>query len=425
MSDLQPQQVPFIYNLFPPLAGTVDLWPPHVLRAREMGFNWIFLNPVQFPGESGSLYSVHSYDRLNPRFFPQETPEAQFEAFGEFVASAREAGTEIMADLVVNHTAHDSPLIEKHPEWYKRAEDGSVAHPGAMDNGHWVIWGDLAEIDNENSPDKSGLYSFWWEMVERLIRLGVRGFRCDAAYKVPVELWTFLIGRAKELESGCTFFAETLGCPFEDNLALTRAGFDYTFNSGKWWDYRQDWFLDQLRESAGVTRSICFPESHDTERLMEEYRGDVPRVKQHYAFTALITSGVMTVAGFEFGNKKRCHVVKTTPDDWQEGAGQPDLRPFITAINRLKAENPVFQEDNHVEKVDLGTENIMGLKKTSLDRSRTVLILLNLYDQRHGAAREKIRQVGGFDSTEVLAGALQVTEKEFVLDPWGYAVLAE
>lgn len=420
--DTDPLQVPFLYNLFPPLAGPVASWDPHVERAASMGFNWIFLNPIQFPGESGSLYSIRDHDRLNPDFFPQESSEAQFAAFKEFVAASRAAGVEVMVDLVINHTAHDAPLIDQHREWFKWMEDGTIAHPGAMDNGHWVIWGDLAEINNEASPDKAGLYEYWWERVREMLDLGVRGFRCDAAYKVPLDLWRMLIGRAREHAGAVCFCAESLGCPFEDNLALTEAGFDFTFNSGKWWDYREDWFLDQLREGAGRTRSICFPESHDTERLMEEFRGEEGRVKQHYAFTALVTSGVMIVLGFEYGFKKRCHVVHTRPDDW-EGVNA-DLVPFITRVNRLKADHAIFQQDNYVERVDNGTDNILALKKTTLDHSTSVLVLINLYGQRHGTDVRRLRELG-FNPSEVLLGAVSIAEHELVMDPWGYAVVAQ
>jgi starch synthase (maltosyl-transferring) len=423
MTEVNPNNVPFIYNLFPPLVGKSSNWTEHIKRAAGMGFNWCFLNPIQYPGESGSLYSVRDHDRLNTLFFPQKNAEEQFKAFSEFVKESRDAGLEVMVDLVINHTAHDSPLIQKHPEWFKWLDDGTIAHPGAMDNGHWVIWGDLAEIDNENSSDKAGLYNYWWEMIKQMLDLGVRGFRCDAAYKVPCDLWRLLIGRAKEAVPEACFFAESLGCPFEDNLALTQAGFDYTFNSGKWWDYRGDWFLDQLREGCGRTRSICFPESHDTDRLMEEYRGDIERVKQHYAFTALITSGVMIVSGFEYGFKKRCHVVKSTPDDWE---GQPaDLRTFIGHTNQIKRNNRVFQEDNKVEKVTINTDNIMALKKTTLDGQESVIILLNLYGQKHGCSTQELKNSSGFGNINVIAGSVQVTENEVVLEPWGYAVLSQ
>ena len=55
-----------IYNLFPLLAGPFPRWRPHLQRAADMGFNWIFVNPVQRPGKSGSLYSIADYFELNP-----------------------------------------------------------------------------------------------------------------------------------------------------------------------------------------------------------------------------------------------------------------------------------------------------------------------------------------------------------------------
>jgi len=422
MQDVDPNQVPFIYNLFPLLYGEATNWPPEVKRAAELGFNWCFLNPIQFPGESGSLYSIRDHDRLNPLFFPQEKAEDQFAAFGDFVQACEGVGVQVMVDLVVNHTAHDAPLIQEHPEWYKWLDDGTIAHPGALDNGHWVLWGDLAEIDNEHSADRDGLYAYWWERVRELLDLGVKGFRCDAAYKVPTDLWRFLIGRAKDHEPRARFFAETLGCPFEDVLELTNAGFDFTFNSGKWWDYREDWFLDQLREGAGRTRSICFPESHDTQRLMEEYRGDVARVQQHYAFTALISSGVMIVSGFEHGHKRQVHVVKTRPEH-REGVNE-DLTGFIKKVNALKAKHRVFQEDNRVERIDNGTDNIMALRKTTLDGQKSVVLLINLYGQRHGTSAHRLKELG-FDPSEVLCGQVVIGEGDLLLEPWAFAVVGQ
>ena len=39
-----------IYNLFPLLAGKVSAWEEHLDRIAGMGFNWIFLNPIHYPG---------------------------------------------------------------------------------------------------------------------------------------------------------------------------------------------------------------------------------------------------------------------------------------------------------------------------------------------------------------------------------------
>ncbi len=177
--------IPFIYNLFPSLLGEVDKWVPHVERAVEMGFNWLFLNPIHLTGASGSLYAIRDYFQFNPAFFPYEPFEAQKDRLNGFVCECRDMGAEVMIDLVINHTAYDNPLTRDHRNWYKLNDDGSIKNPGAKDDqapGGYVVWGDLNEIDNEHSSDRNSLWEYWWSVVEMYLSCGVRGFRCDAAY---------------------------------------------------------------------------------------------------------------------------------------------------------------------------------------------------------------------------------------------------
>jgi len=55
-----------LYNLFPLLAGPLPRWQPHLDRARAMGFDWVYVNPIQRTGASGSLYSIADCFQLNP-----------------------------------------------------------------------------------------------------------------------------------------------------------------------------------------------------------------------------------------------------------------------------------------------------------------------------------------------------------------------
>ena len=52
---------PRIYNLFPRLVGSMDRWPEHLPRIRELGFDWVYVNPWHYAGYSGSLYAVKDY----------------------------------------------------------------------------------------------------------------------------------------------------------------------------------------------------------------------------------------------------------------------------------------------------------------------------------------------------------------------------
>jgi starch synthase (maltosyl-transferring) len=263
------------------------------------------------------------------------------------------------------------------------------------------VWGDLAEIDNTHSADRAALWQYWLNLATHYAALGFRAFRCDAAYKVPIELWQFLFTQLRQSHPGTLFFAESLGCPFGEMLQLARAGFDFLFNSSKWWDFTEPWGLDQYRQLAPLVPTISFAESHDTERLAAELQGDQAAVKLRYAFSALFSSGVLMPIGFEYGFRKRLDVVKTQPEDWEPLPW--DLQNFITAVNRVKASYRVFNEEGAIEPVDAGNPHIFAFVKLSRDRTERALVLLNKDRQQPQSCR--LAQMG-----QVFTGAKKVED---------------
>ena len=367
---------PLIYNLFQRLVGPTTRWPEHARRARAMEFDWLYLNPWHYPGFSGSLYAVKDFHRLNPLFVPAGADPESLDPLRDALARIAEAGMKPVMDLVVNHTAKDSPLVQQHPGWY-RWEDGQVASPYAVDPNdpsRRTVWGDLAEIDNLTQHDRDALWRYWADVVRKGVELGFKGFRCDAAYKVPAELWSFLIAEAKSVDPEAVFFAETLGAPVEDVPSLRSAGFDYFFNSAKWWDFTQPWALVQHREFGRIAPSIGFPESHDTPRLAEESGGNEAVQRQRYAFAAAFSAGVMMPVGYEFGFRKQVNVVHTMPTDWERRHW--DLRPFITRVNRLKLSHPVLQGEGRLRPVGPFGDTLT-LERTADDGSARGWIVIN------------------------------------------------
>ena len=366
--------IPLVYNLFQRLVGPMPKWGKHLDRIASMGFNWVFLNPVHQPGFSGSLYAVKDYYRFADMFVGPGggTPEEQFRSFLE---KAHRKGLRVMMDLVINHTAVDSPLAGEHPEWYRRDEQGRIRHPGALQDGEWVEWGDLAEIDNENSPDRENLWNYWLKLTEHYSSLGVDGYRCDAAYQVPGDLWRFLIGENRIRFPECVWFAETLGCELEETLTTARAGFQYIFNSLKWWDYSEEWALEQNEKLQGRISSVGFPESHDTERLAQELGGSREAAKQRMYFTAFTSTGWMIPLGFEWGFRKKCDVVNATPEDFEEPLY--DLTKAVRKALALKKEHAVLHEDCPMREVSAENENVLVLHRRSLDGSEQALLLVN------------------------------------------------
>jgi starch synthase (maltosyl-transferring) len=365
-----------IYNLFPLLAGEFKHWDKHIERAASMGFDWIFVNPLQQPGKSGSLYSIADYFRLNPMFVDaesQKTPEAQLK---EMIQHAeKNHGVRFMIDLVINHCAADSKLLKEHPQWFVTDAHGKPVHPSCMEDGHEVVWRDLARFDHAHSRDPQGLYRFFYSIVEHFIALGFKGFRCDAAYQIPGELWKKLIHDVKALYPEIVFIAETLGCSPEQSKQTAQTGFDYIFNSSKWWDFCSPWLLEQYQSTRDCVPSISFPESHDTGRLYQESSCNTEALKQRYLFAAVFSAGVMMPMGYEFGFKKPLHVVQTRPRDWE--ATDVDLTGFIRTVNDFKSAYKVFQEEGPISILGHEHEPTLFFRKASNCARQEALIILN------------------------------------------------
>lgn len=357
--------VPIIYNLFPTLVGPVDGWIAHAERARAMGFNWVYVNPFWYPGFSGSLYAIKEHDRLHPALEPR-SGEPGADGLAGAIRAIRAMGLGVMIDLVVNHTAKDSPLVDRHPSWFRWDGKGRLASPRVVDpadTGNVVVWGDLAQVDNAGSADREALWRFWESLVDRALDLGVTGFRGDAAYKVPAPLWRRLSARAEAREPDAVFLAETLGCTPEEVAALGGAGFDYFYNSSKWWDLVAPWCLDQHERFRAVAPSISFPESHDTPRLAAETGGSEAVQRQRYAIAALFSAGVQMTVGYEFGFQRPLDVVKTRPTDWE--APRFDLSAFVRRVNALKAAHPLLRGEGVLRRLDWGAPDVTVLRRWS------------------------------------------------------------
>jgi starch synthase (maltosyl-transferring) len=364
-----------IYNLFPLLAGRLQDWHPHLERAAAMGFDWVFVNPIQQLGRSGSLYSIADYFRINKAFLQPRSRKSAEQQVREMVSFAQGKGVRMMIDLVINHCAADSVLLKQHPQWFRR-ENGRIVNPSCLeDDGSRTVWRDLAQFDHQHSTDAEGLLDYCVKIVEYLLELGFSGFRCDAAYQIPSEFWRRLIGRIKQLHPETVFVAETLGCTPELTRNTAAAGFDYVFNSSKWWDFSSPWLLEQYELTRAWAPSISFPESHDTERLFSESGHNAMALKQRYVFAALFSAGVMMPIGYEYGFRNRLSVIDTRPEHWEQAA--VDLTDFITRVNHIKRHYPLFQEESLIQGLYHPDPSIFLMWKASTNGSGQALLIFN------------------------------------------------
>jgi starch synthase (maltosyl-transferring) len=374
-----------IYNLFPTLVGSIDAWQAELPRIAAMGFNAVYVNPFHAPGFSGSLYAVKHYDRLNP-LFRGEASEPDDALLAGFTAACGKRGLMAMMDLVVNHTAKDSELAARHPHWFAREPGGGLRSPSAIDPADATkvtVWGDLAELEYRGDAAEAEIVGYFTDVIRHYVRLGFRGFRCDAAYKVPARVWRALIAAGRAAAPDVVFCAENLGARLEQVMALAEVGFDYLFNSSKWWDFKSPWLLEQYERFRAIAPSIAFPESHDTERFVSELerRGisDPALVERHYrfayAFAAVFSAGVMMPMGYEFGWARRLDVVKTRPN-WAE-TKRFDLSAAIATINAMKRETPALSEEGPQSRLTSPEDPLVVLARRGIATGESAFILLN------------------------------------------------
>jgi starch synthase (maltosyl-transferring) len=347
-----------------------------------MGFDWVYINPIAYAGFSGSIYAVKDYFRLNP-LVRGDASCSDDELVEGFVREANGQGIDVMTDLVVNHTSRDAPLVAEHPRWYERDADGAIRSPSTadpQDSNNVTVWGDLAAIDWSERPERAEIVAYFSGVVRYHARLGMRGFRCDAAYKVPAEVWQALRSGALAVRDDAIFVGETLGCTPDEVEGLGDAGFDYIFDSSKWWDFRAGWLLEQYERYRHIAPSIAFPESHDTPRLAAEFPGRsheqiAAEYRLRYLFAAFFSGGVMMPIGYEFGFERRLDVVHSRAADWEPA--RFDLTAFIAAANAMKAAIPALNDAGPQRRLTDPTDPAVVLLRESEDGEGYAIGLIN------------------------------------------------
>ena len=122
----------------------------------------------------------------------------------------------VFIDIVANHTAWDSTLIKKHPDWYRHDAAGRIVPP----NPDWV---DVAQLDYSNPP----LRQYMSGMLVRWLRnYRLDGSRCDYAIGVP-RTGNTLRPQLDRVRPGLAFMAEA------DDPALLMRAFDIDYA----WDF--------------------------------------------------------------------------------------------------------------------------------------------------------------------------------------------
>ena len=169
-----------IYQIFPrdfSVPGNLNGVTAKLDELHGLGVDILWTMPIHpigekfRKGEFGSPYSIKDFYAVDPNY-------GTLEDFKKLVAGAHQRGMKVIMDLVANHTAWDSVMMQ-HPDFYKHDAHGQIIPPVPE-------WTDVAGL-NYASP---ALREYMIAMLKYWIKeADVDGFRCDVASMVPTDFW--------------------------------------------------------------------------------------------------------------------------------------------------------------------------------------------------------------------------------------------
>ena len=452
-------------SIQPGEGGTFEHVRKEIKKLKRMGINVIYLNPIHPIGElyrnynphdllpeylqPGCPYSIKDYKTIDAEIsFGKKNPndyDHPFSEFKKFVDFAHDQGMRVFMDLVFNHAAHDAVFQRIHPEWFLYKEDiysleapylypedvkkgkpwGDPKHTFSP-NDHSYWWNDAAQLNwnncdeypdfimkdiSENKPPKNPtideMYEYFKNIVKFYVReFGIDGFRCDVAYRVPLDFWEQCIVEARQvakqahpennsIDGDVVFIAEDYHVMMQDllNAGFTACYGDYEHKLGSVANLTG--YLDYMYNIGGKhfpegTDWFIFPECHDFHRTPSMYAQD----KQHYladqhanksrwTITATLPGMPMIFNGFEKIEWQPASLFSYSAIDWES---DKDISEHIEKINHIKHKEIALQRGRyHYLHTEEGTaSDIFSFAR--IHDTECVIVTVNMnVEQKSGA----------------------------------------
>ncbi|HND60429.1 MAG TPA: alpha-amylase family glycosyl hydrolase [Opitutaceae bacterium] len=245
---------------------------------KDLGVTVVWLMPihpigrVKAKGSVGSPYAVQDYYAVNPDYGTKDD-------FRRLVTEAHRRGLKVIIDIVANHTAWDSVMLQ-HPEYYKRDAAGQVIPPNPD-------WTDVAGLDYRN-PETC---RYMTDMLKYWIReFDLDGFRCDVAGEVPTSFWENARVELEGIKPGLFLLAEAskpdlLVKAFDSDYAWPMLG---TMNrvlmeGAPATEIERTWRKGEQEQFPTGTRHLRFTDNHDE-----------PRAIARFGWKAALAASIMT-----------------------------------------------------------------------------------------------------------------------------------
>ncbi len=214
----------------------------------------------------------------------------------------RQKKLSLLLDLDIAGVTADSALTQTHPAWFSNwHQDDDLPDPrkSVRPPARQRFCYDKTDIAEE-------ILAHWQQCLQSWHAAGVAGFRCMDVAGAPAPVWAKLIGFAKAHAPELRFLAWTPGCTVPQLQALAGCGFDATFSSSAWWDYRSRWLAEEQGFLNRIAAPIGCPDSPDEPVIARTTGSEDAAVRRRIYLRALrlagaTANGLLMPMGYETG----------------------------------------------------------------------------------------------------------------------------
>jgi starch synthase (maltosyl-transferring) len=373
--------------------GTFDDVIRKLPYVQAMGFDVLYFPPIHPVGKTnrkgrnnslkaergdpGSVYAIGSEEGGHDAIHPEL---GTIEDFRRLVAAAKQHGLEIALDFAIQ-CSPDHPWIKEHPEWFDWRPDGTLKYAENPPK----KYEDIVNVDFYN---KGAFPSLWYALRDVVLfwaQEGVRIFRVDNPHTKPLPFWKWMIREVNRLYPDVIFLAEAFTRP-KMMRELAKIGFQQSYTYFTWRNTKAELtsYVTELSGEMGeYYRPNFFVNTPDINPIPLQTAGRAGFIVRS-TLAATLSGAWGLYSGFELCEAKPLPGKEEYLDsekyeikawDWQRPG---NIRAHITALNRMRRENPALQDFRNALFLNAWNDNVLAYAKLTPERDNCVVVIVNL-----------------------------------------------
>jgi len=364
---------------------------PHIAA---MGFDTLYFPPIHpigvtnrkgrnnsltaAPSDVGSPYAIGAAEGGHAAIHPEL---GTIEDFKALLAAATEHGLEIALDFAIQ-CSPDHPWLKEHPDWFDWRPDGSLKYAENPPK----KYEDIVNVDFYGQAAITALWEALRDVVLFWAEQGVKVFRVDNPHTKPLPFWQWMIAEVKARHPDAIFLSEAFTRP-KPMYHLAKVGFSQSYTYFTWRHSKAEFqaYLTELTKTPvrDFFRPHFFVNTPDINPYFLQTSGR-PGFLIRAALAATLSGLFGVYAGFELCEAAALPGREEYLDSEKyEIRPRPDRAPGdivdeITALNRLRRQEPALQTHLNIEFHNAFNDQILYFSKTARGRTHRLLVAISL-----------------------------------------------